>query len=80
MEIPYSALTEDTLVAIIEDFVSREATDYGHGEVSMEQKVRQVRKQLEQGLVTIVYSVEEDAPYIISRAEFLSRSKLKEAE
>ncbi|HAS48820.1 MAG TPA: hypothetical protein DCS33_05965, partial [Gammaproteobacteria bacterium] len=49
MNIPYQELEAETLRAIIEEFISREGTDYGAHEYSLEQKVQQVRNQLERG-------------------------------
>jgi uncharacterized protein len=40
---------------VIESFVLREGTDYGEREHSLEQKVAQVRAQLEQGRARILF-------------------------
>ncbi len=56
MIVPWQEIPEDTLNRLIEAFVLREGTDYGEYEISMEDKVLQVRMQLEQGKVVIVYS------------------------
>ena len=40
---------------MIESFVLREGTDYGEREFSLEQKVAQVRAQLERGQARIVF-------------------------
>ncbi|WP_317932055.1 YheU family protein [Halioxenophilus sp. WMMB6] len=55
MIIPHSQLSEEALQGIIEEFVSREGTDYGHLDYSFEEKCLQVKRQIEQGAVTIVY-------------------------
>lgn len=46
MLIPWTALPPETLEHIIEEFVSREGTDYGHHEYTLSDKVAQVREQL----------------------------------
>lgn len=61
MNIPYQELDADTLTAIIEEFISREGTDYGAQEYSLEQKVQQVRKQLERGDVVLNYDPESQS-------------------
>jgi uncharacterized protein YheU (UPF0270 family) len=40
---------------VIESFVLREGTDYGERECSLEQKVEQVRAQLERGQARILF-------------------------
>jgi len=42
VEVPWDALETDTLTALVEEFVSREGTDYGDVELSLDQKVQQV--------------------------------------
>lgn len=61
MNIPYTELDADTLTAIIEEFISREGTDYGTQEYSLEQKVEQVMKQLERGDVVLNYDPESQS-------------------
>lgn len=56
MIIPVEQLQSDTLTAIIEAFVLREGTDYGQNECGFNDKVEQVRLQLNAGLVVLVYS------------------------
>lgn len=46
MLIPWDALPADTLDSVIEEFASREGTDYGHHEYSLADKVEHVREQL----------------------------------
>lgn len=55
MQIPYYELSEDTLRNLVQEFVLREATDYGVDEVPLESKINQVISQLKSGKVTIVY-------------------------
>ncbi|RUO23411.1 hypothetical protein CWE08_01815 [Aliidiomarina iranensis] len=56
MKIPYQDIDADTLEQLIQFFVLREGTDYGEEERSLEEKVADVRKQLESGEAIIVYS------------------------
>jgi len=55
VEIPYSALSADALRGLVEEFVTREGTDYGQREHSTEDRVRDVMRQLERGDVKIVF-------------------------
>jgi uncharacterized protein YheU (UPF0270 family) len=58
MEIPYKKLNDETLQAVIEEFISREGTDYGEQEYDLSQKVQQVRNQLERGDIFLSYDPE----------------------
>jgi uncharacterized protein len=53
--IPYRDLSEPALRGVLESFVLREGTDYGEREVSLDQKVAQVLRQLERGEAQIVF-------------------------
>ena len=58
MEIPYKELSEDALRAIVEEFITREGTDYGDHEYSLDDKILQVKKQLELGEAVINYDAD----------------------
>ena len=45
---------------MIESFVLREGTDYGEREYSLEQKVAQVRDQLQRGQARILFDPESN--------------------
>jgi uncharacterized protein YheU (UPF0270 family) len=53
--IPYAALGADVLKSIVESFVLREGTDYGEREVSHDQKVAHVMRQLRHGEAQIIF-------------------------
>jgi len=55
MLIPYNSLASTTLEGLIETYIDREGTDYGAHEISREDKVTQLREQIESGKVVIVY-------------------------
>lgn len=61
MNIPYQELEAETLRAIIEEFISREGTDYGAHVYSLEQKVQQVRNQLERGDIVLNFDPETES-------------------
>jgi uncharacterized protein YheU (UPF0270 family) len=61
MIIPHHLLSPDALRGVIEAFVTREGTDYGTHEVSLETKVVQVRQQLDEGTAVIVYDEATDS-------------------
>lgn len=67
MNIPHDALQEETLIALIEDFVTRDGTDYGEQELSRQAKVEQVRRQLERGEAVITYDEETGSCALMPR-------------
>ena len=55
LKIPYDQLNSETLHGVIEEFVTRDGTDYGETEVSLETKISQVLGQLKSGKAVIVF-------------------------
>lgn len=48
------------LQALLEEYASRDGTDYGERELSLEQKVGSLRGQLHRGELLIVYDVDSE--------------------
>uniref|UniRef100_A0A6V7KGZ7 AB hydrolase-1 domain-containing protein n=1 Tax=Bracon brevicornis TaxID=1563983 RepID=A0A6V7KGZ7_9HYME len=69
MMIPWQLLDSDTLQNIIESFVLREGTDYGEQERSLEEKVRDIRRQLASGDVVLVWSELHETLNIMPRTQ-----------
>ena len=66
--IPHSELSPDALRGVLESFVLREGTDYGEREVSLDQKVAQVLRQLERGEAQIVFDATlESVDIVVSK-------------
>lgn len=66
MQIPFEQLSADTLTAILEEYASREGTEYGEIDYSLAQKVSMLRKQLERGDIGISFDVETETCSLIS--------------
>lgn len=60
-EIPAEALSEEVLRRLVEEFVTRDGTDYGDVEASLDQKVEQVLAQIDAGEVKIVFDPETES-------------------
>jgi uncharacterized protein YheU (UPF0270 family) len=69
MIIPWQSLSEDALQGIIEDYVTREGSDYGGQEFTLARKVEQVQAQLQQGRVVIVFDAESESCSILPADE-----------
>ncbi len=63
--IPWRELSPEALNGLIEEFVSREGTEYGEQEVSLVFKVREVVAQLEAGTVAVVFEAETSSASIV---------------
>ena len=55
MIIPHQELSPEALQGFIEEFVTRDGADYGERETPLEDKVAQVRRQLDLGTAVIVF-------------------------
>ena len=67
MIIPYAEIQPDTLISLIEEFVSRDGTDYGEEEISLADKVEQVRAKLVSGEAIILFSESTGQCNIVSK-------------
>jgi uncharacterized protein len=80
MIIPYEKLSRTALHGLIEEFVTREGTDSGYTEKSLNENVEMVMKQLRRGEAFIVYDEATQTTNIVSKryleekANFLSNN------
>lgn len=62
-------LSEDALLGMIEEFVTRDGTDYGEVETSVDRRVQQVRKQLGAGEALIWFDSASETTHIVPATE-----------
>ena len=60
LQVPLNRLSEDVLQALLEEFASRDGTDYGAVELTLEQKAGNLRRQLEREEVAILFDTESE--------------------
>ena len=53
--VPFEELSAELLRSVVQSFVLREGTDYGERELSLDDKVARVIRQLQQGKAQIVF-------------------------
>ncbi len=70
MIIPIDQLSQDTLTAIIKEFILREGTDYGAVDVSEAEKIIQIQQQLQLGSAVLVYSELHESVNILPKDQF----------
>ncbi|WGL17472.1 YheU family protein [Microbulbifer bruguierae] len=61
MIIPYKQLDPDTLQNLLEEYATRDGTDYGERETGLNDKVASLRRQLENRTVVIWFEPGEES-------------------
>ena len=64
--IPFKELSPEALQGVIQEFITREGTDYGEAEISLEIKVQQVLNQLHDEKAVIVFDQKTETCNIVS--------------
>ena len=77
VEVPYQDLAPETLRNLIEDLVTRDGTDYGAVEKTLEQKAAALLRQLESGEAKLVFDLTTETIGLMTAVD-LKRSKLNE--
>jgi uncharacterized protein YheU (UPF0270 family) len=75
MQIPVDRLDPDTLTRVIEEYVSREGTDYGLSSPDLVAKVESIRRKLKKGDAVLVYDEVSESCHILSRDAWRSWQK-----
>lgn len=71
VEVPLQALQSDILQALLEEFASRDGTDYGERELTLAQKVGDLDGQLRRGDLLILYDTESENWDLLPREQAL---------
>lgn len=69
IEVPLDRMSPEALEGVIEEFITREGTDYGHSEATLETKKADVRRQLKRGEALIVFDPETETANIVLRRD-----------
>lgn len=69
VEVPYQQLDPETLRKVIEDLVTRDGTDYGDIEKTLEQKAAALLKLLERGEAKLVVDLATETIGLMTRDE-----------
>lgn len=60
VQVPPQRLAAETLAALLEEYASRDGTDYGHREHSLEDKTAALKRQLDAGELSLVYDLDSE--------------------
>lgn len=77
VEVPYDQLAPDTLRKVIEDLVTRDGTDYGDVEKTLEQKAAALLKLLERGEAKLVVDLATETIGLMTREELARSNRIK---
>ena len=69
MIIPHQQLSPEALRGLIEEYITRDGTDYGIQEISLVQKVKQVEQQIIRGDVVVVFDITTESVSLLSRRD-----------
>ena len=72
IDVPYQQLSEDALLGLLEEYVSRDGTDYGDVEASLQDKTQQVRNMLISGTAIILFDPMQQSCHIVDKAQYKS--------
>ena len=65
MKIPFESLSKMALQGLVDEFVTRNGTDYGAEECSLAEKRAAVMRQLESGEAVVVFDPESETGNIV---------------
>ncbi|PUA27067.1 MAG: hypothetical protein B0W54_19750 [Cellvibrio sp. 79] len=69
MIIPYKQLSSDALQGLIEEFITREGTDYGEEEIPLSVKVEQIKQLLKRQEIVVVFDTTSESVSILPRRD-----------
>ena len=63
--VPHTALSPEALRGLVEELVTRDGTDYGEHEKTLERKIADVMRQLERGEAKIVFDPDTETANVV---------------
>ena len=69
INVPISDISAEALTGLLEEYVSRDGTDYGEVEVTIDEKTKVLRRQLEEGELSILFDPETQELDIVMREQ-----------
>ncbi|SBS24806.1 hypothetical protein MAQ5080_00105 [Marinomonas aquimarina] len=65
--IPFDSLERETLENVLNDIVSRDGTDYGEYDLSLEQKREQALRALKSGEAVLLFDTESETIQLVAK-------------
>ena len=67
--VPLKRLQDEVLQALLEEFATRDGTDYGERELDLEEKVERLQYQLRAGDLHVLYDLDCEQWDLVPRAQ-----------
>jgi uncharacterized protein YheU (UPF0270 family) len=67
--VPPQRLQPDVLQALLEEYASRDGTDYGERELTLDEKVGRLQSQLNDGDLRILYDIDSEQWDLVPQAQ-----------
>jgi len=67
--VPFDRLQAEVLQALLEDYATRDGTDYGERELTTQEKVQQLQRQLSAGELQILYDADSEQWDLVPEAQ-----------
>ena len=74
VKVPYDQLSSEALNGVIEEFVTRNGTDYGEAQIPLETKIAQVLIQLKSKDAFIVFDHHSETATIVNKDDQILKS------
>lgn len=69
IEVPVNRVADAALQGLLEEYASRDGTDYGAYDVTLKSKVQQLQAALESGALGLVFDAESETWDLMGREE-----------
>lgn len=70
--VPWERLSVVALRGVIEEYITREGTEYGADDVPLDRKIAQVQRQLEKGEVVVLFDPGAETVNLVRASELVS--------
>jgi uncharacterized protein len=77
MIVPYQQISPAALHGLIEEYITRDGTDYGAQECSLLQKTQQLEQLVIRGEVVVVFDIKTESISLLSRRDALIATTLE---
>lgn len=68
--VPYESLSEEALIGVLEEFITREGTDYGSAELDLSEKLSEAKNKLIKSEFVIVFDLKSERTQLLTKQQF----------
>jgi uncharacterized protein YheU (UPF0270 family) len=80
MLVPWDQVNQETLTSLLEEFVTRDGTDYGEQEMSVGSRVAQAMSRLKSGEVVIWFDAVTESVTLMTKDDAKRAAELSQGE